>query len=58
MNAKTLRIQEWNVLRHITHELHAKLKPIGYARSTGVKLGETMHFYGMPSGKLGTTNNG
>ncbi len=35
-------------------ELHAKLDPLGYARSIGVTLGVNVHFYGMPSGMFGT----
>ena len=42
------------VLRYIRREVHAKLDPLGYARSIGVTLGEEVHFYGMPSGMFGT----
>ncbi len=42
------------VWRHIRDEIHAKLDPLGYARSIGVTLGENVHFYGMPPGMFGT----
>lgn len=42
------------VARFIRREAHAKLDPIGYARSIGVTLGNNVHFYGMPSGMFGT----
>lgn len=43
-----------NILGYLRREAHAKLNPIGYARSIGVKLGQNVHFYGMPSGMFGT----
>jgi acetyltransferase-like isoleucine patch superfamily enzyme len=42
------------VLRHFRNEIHAKLDPLGYARSIGVTIGDNVHFYGMPSGMFGT----
>ncbi len=42
------------VLRHIRHEFHAKLDPLGYARHIGVRVGEKTVFYGMPSGMFGS----
>jgi acetyltransferase-like isoleucine patch superfamily enzyme len=42
------------VFGHLRREFHAKLDPLGYARSIGVTLGENVHFYGMPSGMFGT----
>ena len=42
------------VLKYLRREIHAKLDPLGYARSIGVTLGENVHFYGMPSGMFGT----
>lgn len=42
------------ILKHIQREAHAKLDPLGYARSIGVNLGEGVCFYGMPSGMFGT----
>ena len=42
------------IWRHICEEIHAKLDPLGYARSIGVTLGDNVHFYGMPSGMFGT----
>jgi len=42
------------VSRFLMREIHAKLDPLGYARSIGVTLGENVHFYGMPSGMFGT----
>lgn len=43
-----------HVLRYVRREIHAKLDPIGYARSIGVTMGENVHFYGMPSGMFST----
>jgi len=43
-----------NIISYIRREIYAKLYPIGYARSIGVKLGENVNFYGMPSGMFGT----
>ena len=42
------------VLRYVRREIYAKLDPIGYARSIGVRVGENVHFYGMPSGMFST----
>lgn len=42
------------IFRLIKREIHAKLNPLGYARSIGVRMGENVHFYGMPSGMFGT----
>jgi acetyltransferase-like isoleucine patch superfamily enzyme len=42
------------VLRFVMREVHAKLDPLGYARSIGVNVGKAVHFYGMPSGMFGT----
>jgi acetyltransferase-like isoleucine patch superfamily enzyme len=39
---------------YVKHEIHAKINPIGYAKSIGVNLGENVNFYGMPSGMFGT----
>ena len=43
-----------NIFRFLMREIHAKLNPLGYARSIGVRMGENVHFYGMPSGMFGT----
>jgi acetyltransferase-like isoleucine patch superfamily enzyme len=40
--------------RNIRHEIHAKIDPVGYARSIGVTLGDNVHFYGMRAGMFGT----
>lgn len=42
------------LLKYLRRELHAKLDPLGYARSIGVSLGHNVHFYGMPSGMFGS----
>jgi acetyltransferase-like isoleucine patch superfamily enzyme len=42
------------VIGFLRREIHAKTDPLGYARSIGVRLGENVHFYGMPSGMFGT----
>jgi acetyltransferase-like isoleucine patch superfamily enzyme len=42
------------IWRQFRGEIHAKINPIGYARSIGVTVGENVHFYGMPSGMFGT----
>jgi len=42
------------VFRFIMREIHAKLNPLGFARSIGVRTGDNVHFYGMPSGMFGT----
>jgi acetyltransferase-like isoleucine patch superfamily enzyme len=42
------------ILKFIGREFHAKLDPLGYARKIGVRLGENVRFYGMPSGMFGT----
>jgi acetyltransferase-like isoleucine patch superfamily enzyme len=42
------------VFRFIMREIHAKLDPLGYARKIGVRMGENVNFYGMPSGMFGT----
>jgi acetyltransferase-like isoleucine patch superfamily enzyme len=42
------------VARFIRREVHAKLDPLGYARSIGVTVGDHVRFYGMPSGMFGT----
>lgn len=38
------------LLGYIRHHIHAKLDPISYAKSIGVRLGENVHFYGMHPG--------
>lgn len=43
-----------NIFRFILREIHAKLDPLGYARSIGVRVGENVHFYGMASGMFST----
>jgi acetyltransferase-like isoleucine patch superfamily enzyme len=43
-----------SIFGHIKREVHAKIDPIGYARSIGVTIGENVHFYGMQSGMFGT----
>ena len=52
MTGKLRRVK--SVLGFIRREIHAKLDPIGYARSIGVTLGKNVHFYGMPSGMFGS----
>ncbi|MCC6126719.1 MAG: acyltransferase [Pirellulales bacterium] len=42
------------IFSQIRNELHAKLNPLGYARKIGVRMGENVHFYGMPAGMFGT----
>jgi acetyltransferase-like isoleucine patch superfamily enzyme len=42
------------ILGFIGREIHAKLNPLGYARSLGVRLGDNVHFYGMKSGMFST----
>jgi len=42
------------VVRFILNQIHAKLDPLGYARSIGVQIGKNVHFYGMPPGMFGT----
>lgn len=39
-----------NIIGFIKSEIHAKLNPLGYARSIGVTLGNNVNFYGMKSG--------
>ena len=34
--------------------VHAKVDPLGFARSLGVRLGENVHFYGMKAGMFST----
>lgn len=41
-------------LRHIQHEIYAKISPISYARHIGVRVGNGTVFYGMPSGMFGS----
>ncbi|HEY9175924.1 MAG TPA: acyltransferase [Verrucomicrobiae bacterium] len=43
-----------DILAYLRREIHAKLDPLGYARSIGVTLGQDVHFYGMPSNMFGT----
>jgi acetyltransferase-like isoleucine patch superfamily enzyme len=42
------------VLRFIFRQIHAKLDPVGYARSIGVRMGENIHFYGLSPGTFGS----
>jgi len=42
------------VCRYGKSQVHAKLNPIGYARSIGVRLGNNVTFYGMPPGMFST----
>jgi acetyltransferase-like isoleucine patch superfamily enzyme len=42
------------VLRYIRNQIWAKLDPLGYARSIGVRLGSNVNFFGMPQGMFGT----
>jgi acetyltransferase-like isoleucine patch superfamily enzyme len=42
------------ILQYIIAEIHAKINPLGYARSIGVRMGKNVNFYGMPSGMFGT----
>lgn len=42
------------IIDFIMREFHAKLNPIGYARSIGVKMGKNVNFYGMKSGMFST----
>jgi acetyltransferase-like isoleucine patch superfamily enzyme len=44
----------FGILFYILREIHAKLDPLGYARKIGVRMGENVHFYGMPSNMFGT----
>jgi acetyltransferase-like isoleucine patch superfamily enzyme len=46
------RLQD--VIFFLAKQVHAKLDPIGYARSIGVHLGTNVRFYGMPPGMFGT----
>lgn len=43
-----------NILKYIRREVHAKLNPLGYARSIGVTFGDNVYFYGMKSSMFGT----
>ena len=43
-----------SVFKFMIREIHAKLNPLGYARSIGVTIGKKVYFYGMPSGMFGT----
>ena len=42
------------LLRHIRCQVQAKLDPLGYAKSLGVRMGENMHFYAMKAGMFST----
>jgi acetyltransferase-like isoleucine patch superfamily enzyme len=42
------------VLRYFRDQARAKLDPIGYARSLGVRIGRNVTFYGMPPGMFST----
>ena len=42
------------VVTYLYNQVRAKLNPIGYARSLGVRLGANVTFYGMPPGMFGT----
>jgi acetyltransferase-like isoleucine patch superfamily enzyme len=44
----------WTLFRHMGRDIHAKLNPLGYARSIGVNLGTNVNFYGMRPGMFGT----
>jgi len=44
----------FGVLRFLRNQIHAKLDPVGYARSIGVTLGDNVRFYGMPPGMFST----
>lgn len=37
------------IFKYVKNEIHAKLDPLGYARSIGVTIGENVRFYGMKS---------
>jgi acetyltransferase-like isoleucine patch superfamily enzyme len=41
--------RSFRLLRFIKREIHAKLDPLGYARSVGVRIGNNVRFYGMRS---------
>jgi acetyltransferase-like isoleucine patch superfamily enzyme len=47
-------LRVFRVLQFIKHQIHAKLDPIGYARSIGVTVGNNVTFYGMPPNMFGT----
>jgi len=42
------------VLRFIIQQIRAKLDPLGFARSIGVRMGENVTFYGMSPGMFGS----
>ena len=42
------------VLKYLRDQVRAKLDPLGYARSLGVRLGKNVNFYGMPPGMFST----
>lgn len=42
------------VLSYVKDQIRAKLDPLGYATSLGVRLGKGVRFYGMPPGMFGT----
>jgi acetyltransferase-like isoleucine patch superfamily enzyme len=42
------------ILNYLKNQVRAKLDPLGYARSLGVRLGKNVNFYGMPPGMFST----
>lgn len=42
------------VFTYLKNQVRAKLDPLGYARSIGVRIGKNVHFYGMPPGMFST----
>ena len=54
MQLMTTATRVFAILRFIKNQVHAKLDPIGYARSLGVKIGDNVRFYGMAPGMFST----
>lgn len=46
---RLIKVGKW-----VTNQIRAKLDPLGYARSIGVRIGNNVHFYGMPPGMFGS----
>jgi acetyltransferase-like isoleucine patch superfamily enzyme len=42
------------IYNQLKREIHARIDPVGYARSIGVKLGDNVNFYGMRPGMFST----
>jgi acetyltransferase-like isoleucine patch superfamily enzyme len=42
------------IMKYLKNQVRAKLDPLGYARSLGVRLGKNVKFYGMPPGMFST----